>query len=275
MYKVLIYIDLLYMSNESTFTDGVHKIYKDTGFFTKYGGSTIVTLLTMFSFGLVFNYYWVQSKIKPIKQNWNEMKCHPGVIPLAGYINAPPGSSKFDYTLENFNGCLFNILSSIVGRFTSPVYFLTGNVNKLFQSLVNMVNAIRSIIDYIRTKVMAMIMQLLNRFLNSVVPLQIMMIRMKSLMGKVNGAMITALYTAIGQYYALKKFMSLFLMLIVIALAVLLGVVIILWIFFWTWPLAQIGTAAYILLAIPTIIITVWAAVIFDLFEEEIDANPF
>ena len=204
------------------------------------------------------------------------MKCHPAVIPFAGYVNSPPGTSKFDYTLENFNGCLFNILSAIVGRFTSPVYFLTNGVNNLFQSLVNMVNAIRGIVDYIRTKVMAMIMQILNRFLNSVVPLQIFIIKMKSLLGKVNGTMATALYTAIGQYYALKSFIGAFLQLIIIALAILLAVVIVLWFFPWTWGLAQIGTLAYIAIAVPTIIIAVWMSTILNMGNaDDVDDNPF
>lgn len=264
------------MSNESLFADGIHEVYKDTGFFSKYGGSFIITLLTIFSFGLVFNYYWINSQIKPIKQDWANMKCHPAVIPFAGYVNSPPGSSKFDYTLENFNGCLFNILSAIVGRFTSPVYFLTKGVNNLFQSLVNMVNAIRGIVDYIRTKVMAMIMQILNRFLNVVVPLQIFIIKMKSLLGKVNGTMATALYTAIGQYMALKSFIGSLLQLIIIALAILLAVVIVLWFFPWTWGLATIGTAAYIALAVPTIIVAVWMSTVFNIGSAgDVDANPF
>ena len=70
--------------------------------------------------------------------------------------------------------------------------------------------------------------------------------------------MVSGLYTAIGSYYALKSFIGAFLKLIILALVVLAGVVIVLWIFPWTWALAYVGTAAYVAIAIPTIIIAVW-----------------
>ena len=63
MIKCLYYIDLLYMDSKSTFVEGVNKIYKKVGYFDKYGGSFIITLLTFFGFFLLFSYYWVNSQI--------------------------------------------------------------------------------------------------------------------------------------------------------------------------------------------------------------------
>jgi len=259
------------MNNKSAFVEEVNKIYKNTGYFDKYGGSFIITLLTFFGFFLLFSYYWVNSQIKPLKADWDNKKCNPAVIPFAGYVNAPPGSSKFDYTRENFNACLFNVLSSIVGKFTRPVYFLTGGITKFFQTLVNMVNAIRGVMDYIRTKIMAMIMTIMERFINVIMPIQIVVLKLKSLLGKVAGIMISGLYTAIGSYYALKSFIGAFLQLIILALVVLAGVVIILWIFPWTWSLAYVGTAAYVALAIPTVIIAIWMSMILDMNSRDVD----
>tara|TARA_B100001989_G_C24467725_1_gene427534 strand:- start:4 stop:1053 length:1050 start_codon:yes stop_codon:yes gene_type:complete len=77
--------------------------------------------------------------------------------------------------------------------------------------------------------------------------------------------MISGLYTAIGSYYTLKSFIGAFLQLIILALVVLAGVVIVLWIFPWTWGLAAVGTAAYIAISIPTIIIAVWMSTILNM----------
>ena len=85
-------------------------------------------------FFLLFSYYWVNSQIKPLKADWDNKKCHPAVIPFAGYVNAPSGTSQFDYTRENFNACLFNVLGSIIEKFTRPVYFLTSGVTEFFQT---------------------------------------------------------------------------------------------------------------------------------------------
>ena len=179
------------------------------------------------------------------------------------------GGAKQDYyTHENFNACLFNMLSSIIEKFTRPVYFLTSGVTEFYQTLVNMINAIRGVVNYLRTKIMAMIMTIIERFINVVMPIQLLVLKLKSLLGKVTGIMVSGLFTAVGSYYALKSFIGAFLQLIILALVVLVGVVIILWIFPWTWGLAYVGTAAYIAIAIPTIIIAVWMSIILNMNSE-------
>ena len=45
------------------------------------------------AFALIFSYFWVNSQINPIKADWDNKKCHPAVIPFAGYINSPPGKT--------------------------------------------------------------------------------------------------------------------------------------------------------------------------------------
>jgi len=246
------------MSEEFLFEKGISNIYKKVGYFDKYGGSFVVSFMTILSFILVFSYFWVNSQIKPIKADWQKMKCHPGVLPFAGMVNAPPGTSKFKFTADNFSSCMYSILSDIVGRFTRPAFFLSDAITQLFKVMLDMVNAIRGVLNYIRSKIMAIIMQILERFINVITPVQVVIIKMKSLMGKVTGSMVSALYTAIGSYYALKSFIGAFLRLIIMALIALAGVVIILWIFPWTWALAYVGTAAYVAIAIPTVIIAVW-----------------
>ena len=94
-----------------------------------------------------------------------------------------------------------------------------------------MVNAIRGVIDYLRTKIMAMIMTIIERFINVVMPIQLVVLKLKSLLGKVSGIMVSGLFTAVGSYYALKSFIGAFLQLVILALVVLAGIVIVLWIF--------------------------------------------
>jgi len=253
------------MSNKSVFEKGLDKVYSKVGYFDKYGGSFIITLITLLSFTVVFCYFWAQSQIVPIKADWDNMKYHPAVIPVAGWINAPPGVSKFKFTADNFSAALFNILGIITKKFTSPIYFLTGALTRFFTNILAMVNSIRKIIDYIRVKIMSMIMEIMQRFINVVTPIHLMVLKLKSLLGKVQGTMVTGLYTAIGSYFALKAFIHAFLKLIVLALIVLVGVVIVLWIFPWTWSLALIGTTAYVALAIPSIIIAVWMGYILNI----------
>ena len=117
------------MSNKSVFEKGLDKVYSKVGYFDKYGGSFVITLITLLSFSVVFCYFWAQSQIAPIKADWDNMKHHPAVIPIAGWINAPPGVSKFQFTADNFSAALFNVLGILAKKFTSPVQFSHNRYN--------------------------------------------------------------------------------------------------------------------------------------------------
>jgi len=55
---------------QETFTDYFHKLYAKEGYLDKYGGSVVVTALTLFVFFLIFSWYYVQERIQPIRQDW-------------------------------------------------------------------------------------------------------------------------------------------------------------------------------------------------------------
>ena len=71
-----------------TFSDYFHTIYKKTTYLDKYGGSAVITAIILFTFFIVFSYYFIESNIQPIRQNWVNERCKPSIMPFAGYINA-------------------------------------------------------------------------------------------------------------------------------------------------------------------------------------------
>ena len=79
-----------------------NKAYKKNGYLDKYGGSVIATAFTLLFFFIIFSYYYVQSKIEPIRQNWANERCKPEVMPFAGMINAPKGTSASDVYYRKF-----------------------------------------------------------------------------------------------------------------------------------------------------------------------------
>ena len=83
-----------------------NKLYDKQGFFDRYNGSVFITLLIMIVFFLIFAYSYIQRHITTIKANWVAERCTPMVIPFAGMVNAPEGTSKFKFTYTNFNYCI-------------------------------------------------------------------------------------------------------------------------------------------------------------------------
>ena len=66
-----------------TFSEYFNTIYKKTTYLDKYGGSTIVTALFLFTFFIIMSYYYIEANIQPIRQNWVNERCKPQIIPFA------------------------------------------------------------------------------------------------------------------------------------------------------------------------------------------------
>ena len=53
-----------------TFESYINKITQKVTYLDKYGGSVLATGLILFSFFLIFSYFYVMNKLKPIKKDW-------------------------------------------------------------------------------------------------------------------------------------------------------------------------------------------------------------
>jgi hypothetical protein len=240
-----------------TFSDYFHTIYKKTTYLDKYGGSTVVTVVVLLTFFLIFSYYYIESNIAPIRQNWVNERCKPSVMPFAGYINAPPGASQLDYTNENFIQCTTSILSKIIDLFTKPLYYISDLLSQFFAVLMDTVNKVRMFMFVLRDKLKQIFEYMIARILNVMIPLQTMVIKMKDLLNKVSGTMVAGLMTVYGAYLTLKSFVGAFLQICILVLIIIAAVIILLWILPFTWPAAAAGTAFFVLVSIPIILIVV------------------
>ena len=83
------------MDKVPVFNKYINKLYNNTTYLDKYGGSVVVAGMTLFVFFLIFSYMYVMNRIKPIRADWVNQRCSPSVIPFAGLINREPGTSAF------------------------------------------------------------------------------------------------------------------------------------------------------------------------------------
>ena len=259
---------------QETFTDYFNKLYTKNGYLDKYGGSVVATALTLFVFFLIFSWYYVQEQIEPIRQDWANQRCSPAVMPFAGFINKPPDKTASDFTSENFMQCTTQILSSIVSYFMQPFYFITGMIAKIVAVLQKAVNAIRTFLAYLRVQLNRMFAIVIGRIVNVMVPLRIILTKIKDTMQKTVGVAVTGLYTVYSAYLALKAFIGSFLMICIIALIVLVALIIILWIMPWTWPVAAASTVFFLLIAIPIGIIAGWMVHILNISSRRVPNKP-
>ena len=259
---------------QSSFSGYVDKLYEKATYLDKYGGSVITTTVTLFIFFLLFSYFYIIGRIKPIKADWDNQKCNPAVLPFAGFINAESGESKIEYTAKNFNGCINSILSQIIGSFTSPIDFASDMLGKFFALLAEAIQKVREVFNKIRLAIMKIVKTIMSRIVNVVIQLQRVVMKTKAIMEKIQGVMTTTLYTIMASYLALKSSLGAMLEIIIKFLVILASMVVLAWIFPWTWPFAAAATALFILVAIPTGIIAGWLAHILDITSDNLPNNP-
>lgn len=238
-----------------TFNNYFNNIYKKTTYLDKYGGSTVFTTIVLVTFFGILAYYYIEANIEPIRNNWVNERCKPGIMPFAGYINAPNGTSKLDYTGENFIQCTTGVLSKVVQYFTQPFHYLTDLLMGFYKVLIDMVNKVRMFLLFLREKLRMIFEYMVARILNVMIPLQQMMIKMKDLLAKVQGTMVAGLMAVYGAYLTLKSFVGAFMQIVILILIIIAAAIILLWILPFTWPLAAAGTVFFLLISIPMIII--------------------
>ena len=183
----------------------INKIYSKTGFLDKYGGSLWATVILGIVFFIAISYYQIYNNIQPIKADWINQRCKPSVMPFAGLINPPDPKkmSAFEFTAQNFTGCIQSILADIIGIVLSPFYYLINSFTAILDVLQESVQAIRNILSRIRSAVTSVSQEVMEKILSILIPIQYIVIKMKDIMNKTQGVMLTSIYMLMGTYQTL------------------------------------------------------------------------
>lgn len=235
--------------------DDLAQQYNGLTYADQYGGSLLLFVLITLVVLLAVGYCHMMANLQPIVDDWTNQRCHPMVMPLAGFLHAPEGVSVSAYTAENFAYCTQTILSNITGNAVQPLAYNMGVLQSIFQSMYDAIQSARGMMDKVRTFAQGISEQVMNRLLNIVVPLQEMVIGVKDLIAKMQGTMTAGLFTFLGSYYALKSLMGAiaqFIVTILITLAVMIAAF---WVFPFTWGAAVANTSIFVAISIPMAIL--------------------
>lgn len=183
----------------------INKLYNKIGFLEKYGGSLWMTIIVILVFFVAISYYYIYNNLQPIKADWVNQRCNPTVMPFAGLINPPDPKkmSAFDFTAQNFTGCIQNILSDIAGTFLAPFYYLVNSITKVLDGLNASLQGIRGVLSTIRDSVGNVSDEIMGKVLNIMIPLQQIIIKIKDTINKTQGVMLAGIYMLIGTYQTL------------------------------------------------------------------------
>lgn len=218
----------------------IDKLYEKAGYLAKYGGDLYLAIILIIVVFCVVSYFYVMSKVRPIRDNWVKERCNPQVIPFAGMIYKRDDQSTMEATAENFTYCTQNVLVGISDFALQPIRYSVSAMTNVFGALSQSMNAVRGMFSSIRGNVGEITEDTMGRTLNIMTPFQQMMIGVKSAFGKVSGIGTASIYTLYGIYMGLKALIGSVIQFLIVILVALVALMIVLWVMPWTIPVAAI-----------------------------------
>jgi hypothetical protein len=162
-----------------------------------FGPLLILIILFSIYFIISFLIIGVQYK-KYIYDNWSKYKCNPLIMPFASLIN--PSVS----TLTNFNSCISEMQVFYMDIITSPLYAILSTLQGIMTNMLEIINSIRGQIGLIRNRIRIYIQSFIQKFENIELNLRVFIIKLKSVVEKMEGILVVAQYTFIILSYALE-----------------------------------------------------------------------
>jgi hypothetical protein len=244
--------------NMKTTLNFINETYDKLSYFDMYGNSVFIFIfITLFVF-LVYSYCQIMQKKEAIADDWVNQRCKPQNMPFAGFITHPEGTTPFQYTNENFQYCVQNILTNITSYALEPFQFMITAITDIFNSMNSSIQNIREVINKLRNNMKEFTENILSRVLNVMIPIQKMFIALMDTFNKIQGIMTGGLYTMLGTYNTLQSLMGAILELIIKVLITLVVIIVGLWVLPFTWPAAASMSAVFLAIAIPLSIIIVF-----------------
>ena len=233
----------------------INETYDKLSYFDLYGNSVIIFIfMTLFVF-VVFSYCKVMQTKEIIANDWTNQRCKPQNILFAGLITHPEGTTAFQYTNDNFQYCVQNILTNISEYALQPFQFMIKGLTQIFEQISDSLQEIREVINKTRNSFKEFTQDVLNRILNIMIPIQKMFIALMDTFQKIQGIMTSGLYTMLGSYYTLQALMGAILELIIKVFLVLVIIIVGLWVLPFTWPAAASMSVVFLSISIPLSII--------------------
>ena len=218
---------------------------------------------------LTHTYIAVKKNNIKIRKEWAIHKCKPNISPLAGFINAPPGSSfseKLEYTKKNYVACNEHILRTNVTGFTRPLENMQGIIRTLYEMAQNALSQIYTLYYILKNQLVQIIALVFSKLAQVIIQVQLLLFKAKDTLMKGAGVLQALFLFVVGQAFVFITFLnSLFYILrrILIAYTILIafffavGVAISIWFPPVGFPLIGYGVSlliSYLALAIPVMI---------------------
>lgn len=117
-----------------------------------------------------------------VKDNWQEYRCNPPYWIYSENIS------------EDFNYCVQNTQTSLMGHLLQPITYTLSSITSMNGNILDAVNNSRGMISYLRDSITNIIQTVFGSFVNLILDFQKIIIAIIDMFGKVTGIITTLLY---------------------------------------------------------------------------------
>lgn len=173
---------------------------KNMGYWSLYGNDVFISSLIIAGVALIVNYATYRIVLAQVRTNWNVNKCNPIYMPFAGYIMPQPGRSASDITNENFSYCLKQDISMVMSIAMMPFEFALYLVIGMLDAVLDSIMAFMAFIAWLKAQLGGIFATIYNIILKFLIPLIVMMIKVRDALAKANGILVSSLFTVMTIY---------------------------------------------------------------------------
>ena len=125
---------------------------------------------------------YIYGQIKEIKENWPKYRCNPVYMPLSDDMSA------------DFTYCIQNMQMDYMGYLLQPLTYLASTLTEMGAAFSESLQYVRNILSNIRSFITSIIESIYGVFLNIIIQFQLIIIKIKDILGKTVGIVLVIMY---------------------------------------------------------------------------------
>lgn len=176
----------------------VNKLYTDGTFTSKYGGDIMISITLIIIMSVVLIKYLTVIYSQPIIADWGNRRCDPSIIPFAGIINAPKGTSAFEFTGKNFEACVQETLKETSNTVLPKISKTMENLTSTYNPIVYNLKITRDDINKVRENASNTFKNVYDTLINLTIPVSHAIDKSKNILHKSNATLLNSVYTIHG-----------------------------------------------------------------------------
>ena len=133
---------------------------------------------------------FIMLRLKELEDDWPKHRCNPMTMPCASYLGHDP--------ISNFTYCVGNIQKDLMGFFLEPLEYILSMIGNQGEWILGRLNLIREFFNMFRKFLGTMVGDIYGMFVNVLIQVQSLVIKLKDTVMKLVGILMTFMYLIQG-----------------------------------------------------------------------------